>query len=56
MGTEKLQKLIRMAGAHFHDHGNVWQNSNPNVSWKETLEHAEKIGVGTTEYELIRMK
>jgi len=30
-------------------------NSNPNVRWKETLEHAEKIGIGTRDYELIRM-
>ena len=41
---------------HFHDHGNVWENSNPNVAWKETLEHAEKIGLGAREYELIGMK
>lgn len=41
---------------HFHDHGNVWQNSNPNTAWKETLEHAVKIGLGTREYELITMK
>ncbi|MBQ3907543.1 MAG: hypothetical protein II743_12345 [Lachnospiraceae bacterium] len=46
----------RMASAHFHDHGDVWHNSNPNVSWRETLEHAEKIGVGTREYELVVMK
>ena len=45
-----------MAHEHFHDHGNVWQNSNPNVSWAETLEHAEKIGVGTRDYELVTMK
>ena len=42
-----------MADEHFHDHGDVWHNSNPNVSWAETLEQAEKIGVGTREYELV---
>jgi uncharacterized Fe-S center protein len=31
-------------------------NNNPNVAWKETLEHAEKIGLGNREYELITMK
>ena len=36
-----------------HDHV---MDSNPNVHWKETLEHAEKIGMGTREYELITMK
>lgn len=32
-----------------------FMNSNPNVRWRETLEHAEKIGVGTREYELIKL-
>ena len=45
-----------MAHEHFHDHGDVWHNSNPNVSWEETLEHAEKIGIGTRAYELIVMR
>ncbi len=36
-----------------HDH---FMDSNPNVRWKETLEHAEKIGLGTREYELVRIK
>ncbi len=38
---------------HHHDH---FKDSNPNIAWKETLEHAEKIGIGTREYELITMK
>lgn len=37
---------------HYHDH---FKDSNPNVAWKETLEHAEKIGLGSREYELITM-
>ena len=45
-----------MADPHFHDHGDHWHNSNPNVSWAETLEHAEKIGIGTREYELVTMR
>ena len=45
-----------MASADFHDHGDVWLNSNPNISWEETLEHSEKIGIGTRQYELITMK
>lgn len=44
-----------LANPDFHDHGDVWYNSNPNVSWKETLEHSEKMGVGSREYELIVM-
>jgi len=38
---------------HYHDH---FMDSNPNVHWKETLEHAEKIGLGTREYELVKIK
>jgi len=45
-----------MAYEHFHDHGDIWRNNQPDSSWRETLEHAEKIGVGTREYELITMK
>lgn len=37
---------------HHHDH---FFDSNPNVRWKETLEHGEKIGLGTRDYELVRM-
>ena len=44
-----------MAREHFHDHGDVWRNSHPDSSWRETLEHAEKIGVGSREYELVIM-
>jgi len=38
---------------HHHD---VFLDSNPNVHWKETLEHGEKIGIGTREYELVTLK
>ena len=38
---------------HYHEH---FKDNNPNVAWKETLEHAEKIGLGTRSYELITMQ
>ena len=38
---------------HYHEH---FKDNNPNVAWKETLEHAEKIGLGSREYELVTMK
>ena len=34
---------------HYHDH---FLDNNPNIRWKETLSHGEKIGLGTREYEL----
>jgi len=38
---------------HHHDN---FLDSNPNVKWKETLEHAEKLGMGSREYELVVLK
>ena len=38
---------------HHHDH---FLDSNPNIHWKETLEHGEKIGMGTRSYELVKIK
>ena len=34
---------------HHHDH---FLDNHPDVRWKETLEHGEKIGLGTRQYEL----
>ena len=45
-----------LADPHWHHHHDNFLDSNPNVRWKETLDHAEKIGLGTREYELIQMK
>ena len=45
-----------LADPHFHHHHDHFMDSNPNVRWKETLEHGEKIDLGSREYELIRMK
>lgn len=45
-----------LADPSFHQHHDHWLDSNPNVSWKETLSHGEKIGLGTRAYELIMMK
>lgn len=36
-----------------HDH---FLDSNPRVDWATTLEHGEKIGLGTREYELVKLK
>ena len=44
--------LAKEGWHHHHDH---FLDSNPNVKWKETLEHGEKIGLGTREYELIKV-
>lgn len=49
------QLADHMADAHFHDHHDHFKNSTPESEWKSCLEHAEKIGIGSREYELIQM-
>ena len=46
----------RMAAEHFCDHHDHFENTTPNSEYKTCLAHAEKIGLGTREYELIFMK
>lgn len=45
-----------LAKADFHDHHDHFTNSTPESEWKTCLEHSEKIGLGSREYELIIMK
>ena len=44
-----------LADPEWHHHHDHFRDSNPNVRWRETLAHAEKIGLGTRDYELIVM-
>ena len=45
-----------MNAPDFHDHHDHFTNSTPESEWRSCLEHAEKIGLGTREYELIIVK
>ena len=45
-----------LAKENWHHHHDHFMDSNPNVRWKEALSHGEKIGLGTREYELIKVK
>lgn len=38
-----------------HVHGDHFCDSAPTTNWKVCIEHAEKIGIGTAEYELIEI-
>ena len=40
------------AKAHVHDH---FQRLHPDTNWRSCLEHGEKIGLGTRDYELIKI-
>ena len=41
---------------HWNCHHDHFKDNNPNIEWKATLEHAENIGLGSREYELITVK
>lgn len=46
---------VEDAGAeteHEHDH---FQHIHPDTNWRSCLEHGEKIGIGTREYELVKI-
>lgn len=51
--SQLADNLAKPDWNHHHDH---FLDSNPKVHWKETLDHAEKIGVGSQEYELVKIK
>jgi len=45
----------RMAAPDFVDRHDHFTNSTPESEWKSCLAHAEKIGLGSREYELVRV-
>lgn len=45
-----------LAKPNWHHHHDHFLDNNPNIHWKETLEHGEKIGMGTRSYELVTIK
>jgi uncharacterized Fe-S center protein len=50
------QLTDNMSRSGFHDHHDHFTNSTPNSEWQTCLSHAEKMGLGSREYELIRIK
>ena len=53
MANSQLADNLKKPG--FADWGDPFTNSTPESEWRSCLEHAEKIGLGTRAYELIRM-
>ena len=45
--------LLDEHGHHHHDH---FTDVSPETNWIVALEHAEKIGIGVMDYELIEVK
>ena len=52
-GSQLAENLAKNG---FVDHDDHFKNSRPESEWRSCLEHAEKIGLGTREYELIVVK
>ena len=51
-GSQLAERIMNSKDAVHHDH---FKNSSPESEWQICLEHAEKIGLGTRSYELIKM-
>ena len=50
IANSQLGEHLSQPGWHcHHDH---FKDSNPNIEWQATLDQAEKIGLGTRQYEL----
>lgn len=54
IGNSQLGEHLALPGwKSYNDH---FKDSNPNIEWKATLEQAEKVGLGTRQYVLKRIK
>ena len=53
---ENSQLGEHLSQEDWHCHHDHFKDSNPNIEWKATLEQAEKIGLGSREYELKILK
>ncbi len=52
---ENSQLADNMRRPDFVDKGDHFTNSTPESEWRSCLEHAEKIGLGSREYELVKV-
>ena len=50
---DELEEAGELDEAHANDKFHI---THPDTDWKSCIDHAEKIGIGTREYELIRVK
>ena len=53
--SSNSQLADAMAKEGFCDHHDHFENTTPNAEYKTCLEHAEKIGIGSRDYELIKI-
>ena len=54
LAASQLGDNMRAPG--FQDLHDVFRNNRPSVNWQSCLAHAEKIGLGSREYELVKIR
>ena len=52
MRDKLAREGVELDEGHAHDHFYV---THPDTDWQSCIEHAEKIGLGSHEYELVRV-
>ena len=55
-GIDTQERARELTGCDVYFPRTLADEDETNVSWAETLEHGEKIGIGTRDYELVIMK
>lgn len=54
IANSQLGEHIKSCGCgHDHDHEDYFKAVGPDTNWRSAIDHAEKIGLGTSQYELI---
>ena len=54
--TRMRQKLEDAGGLDEEHAGDKLYITHPDTDWQSCIEHAEKIGLGTSRYEIVRVK
>lgn len=47
--------VFNECGHHDHEKHDYFELTHPDTEWRSCLEHAEKLGLGTADYELVRI-
>lgn len=45
-----------MLGQCAHEHNDHFTDIHPKTNWRSQIEHAQKIGIGNVDYELVTVK
>lgn len=56
VNTAPVIKGSALDEKHYHEHGDKFGHIHPNTDWQVGLDHAEKLGIGTRQYELVTIK